>query len=69
MHRVRGASGATVHNQRVRGAGVRAVDAPVRLPRHTAHTGALHARPDRARARRAARAHRSAHTGEQSRLT
>lgn len=63
MHRVCGADGAAVHNKRVRGAGVRALDASVRLPCYTAHPGALHARTDRARARRAARPHRPAHTG------
>lgn len=63
VYRVRGAVGAAVHNHGVRGAGVRAVDAPVRLPRDPAHPRALHSRPDRARAARAALAHRPAHTG------
>ena len=63
VHRVRGADGAAVHHQRVRGAGVRAVHAPLRLPRDPAHPGALHGRADGARAGRAARAHGPAHPG------
>lgn len=63
MHRVRRTSGTAVHHQRVLGAGVRAVHAPLRLPRNPAHPGALYARADGAGALRTARTHRPAHTG------
>lgn len=63
MHRVRGAVRAAVHNKRVRRASVRAIDAPLRLPRDPAHPGALHGGADGAGAGRAARAHGAAHPG------
>lgn len=63
MYRVCRTDGSAVYNKCFRGTSVRAVDAPVRLPRDPAHPRALHGRADRARAQRAARAHGPAHPG------
>lgn len=64
MYRMRGTNGSSIYNQRICGTSVRLIHAPVRLPRHSAHLGALHTRADGTRIERTARPHRSAHTGK-----